>query len=207
MARYTGPVCRLCRREGLKLYLKGDRCYTDKCSIGRRNSAPGQHGQNKKKLTNHGIQLREKQKVKRYYGVLEGQFAEYFNIANKMQGVTGNNLLSLLEQRFDNVVYRLGFAASRAEARQLVVHGHFTLNGKKADVPSMILKVGDEIAVKETSKSLPKFKSIVENHKVTVAQWLQVEPDNFKGRIIAIPTKADIELPIEEHLIVEWYSK
>ena len=207
MARYTGPVCRLCRREGLKLYLKGDRCYTDKCSIGRRNSAPGQHGQNKKKLTNHGIQLREKQKVKRYYGVLEGQFAEYFNMANKMQGVTGNNLLSILEQRFDNVVYRLGFAASRAEARQLVVHGHFTLNGKKADVPSMILKVGDEIAVKETSKSLPKFKSIVENHKVSVAQWLQVEPDNLKGRIIAIPTKADIELPIEEHLIVEWYSK
>lgn len=207
MARYTGPVCRLCRREGLKLYLKGDRCYTDKCSIGRRNSAPGQHGQNKKKLTNHGIQLREKQKVKRYYGVLEGQFAEYFNIANKMQGVTGNNLLSILEQRFDNVVYRLGFATSRAEARQLVVHGHFTLNGKKADVPSMILKVGDEIAVKETSKSLPKFKSIVENHKVSVAQWLQVEPDNMKGRIIAIPTKADIELPIEEHLIVEWYSK
>lgn len=207
MARYTGPVCRLCRREGLKLYLKGDRCYTDKCSIGRRNSAPGQHGQNKKKLTNHGIQLREKQKVKRYYGVLEGQFAEYFDIANKMQGVTGNNLLSILEQRFDNVVYRLGFAASRAEARQLVVHGHFTLNGKKADVPSMTLKVGDEIAVKETSKSLPKFKSIVENHKVSVAQWLQVEPDNMKGRIIAIPTKADIELPIEEHLIVEWYSK
>lgn len=207
MARYTGPVCRLCRREGLKLYLKGDRCYTDKCSIGRRNSAPGQHGQNKKKLTNHGIQLREKQKVKRYYGILEGQFAEYFNIANKMQGVTGTNLLSILEQRFDNVVYRLGFAASRAEARQLVVHGHFTLNGKKADVPSMILKVGDEIAVKEGSRSLPKFKSIIENHKVTVAQWLQVEPDNFTGRIIAIPTKADIELPIEEHLIVEWYSK
>jgi small subunit ribosomal protein S4 len=207
MARYTGPSCRQCRREGLKLYLKGDRCYTDKCSIARRNTAPGQHGQNKKKLTNHGIQLREKQKVKRYYGVLEGQFAEYFNIANKMQGVTGSNLLSLLEQRFDNVVYRLGFAASRAEARQLVVHGHFTVNGKKADVPSMILKVGDEIAVKETSKSLPKFKSIVENHKVSVAQWLQVEPDNLKGRIIAVPTKADIEIPIEEHLIVEWYSK
>ncbi len=207
MARYTGPVCRLCRREGVKLYLKGDRCYTDKCSIGRRNSAPGQHGQNKKKLTNHGIQLREKQKVKRYYGVLEGQFAEYFNIANKMQGVTGNNLLSILEQRFDNVVYRLGFAASRAEARQLVVHGHFTVNGKKADIPSMILKVGDEIAVKEASKSLPKFKSIIENHKVSVAQWLQVEPDDLKGRIIATPSKADIELPIEEHLIVEWYSK
>lgn len=207
MARYTGPVCRLCRREGVKLYLKGDRCYSDKCSIGRRNYAPGQHGQNKKKLTNHGIQLREKQKVRKYYGVLEGQFAEYFNMASKMQGKTGDNLLSLLELRFDNVVYRLGFAASRAEARQLVVHGHFNVNGKKADIPSMILKVGDEISVKEGSKNSPKFKSIIENHKVTVAQWLQVEPDNLTGRIIAIPTKADIELPIEEHLIVEWYSK
>ncbi len=207
MARYTGPVCRLCRREGLKLYLKGDRCYSDKCSISRRNSAPGQHGQSKKKLTNHGVQLREKQKVRRYYGILEGQFAEYFDIANKMPGVTGSNLLSLLEQRFDNVVYRLGFAASRAEARQLVVHGHFMVNGKKADIPSMILKVGDVISVKEGSRSSAKFKSIVENHKVSVAQWLQVEPDNFTGRIIAVPTKADIELPIEEHLIVEWYSK
>lgn len=207
MARYTGPVCRLCRREGVKLYLKGDRCYSDKCSIGRRNYAPGQHGQNKKKLTNHGVQLREKQKVRKYYGVLEGQFAEYFNIASKMQGKTGDNLLSLLELRLDNVVYRLGFAASRAEARQLVVHGHFMVNGKKADIPSMILKVGDVISVKDSSKSSAKFKSIVENHKVTVAQWLQVEPDNFTGKIIAIPTKADIELPIEEHLIVEWYSK
>ncbi len=207
MARYTGPVCRLCRREGVKLYLKGDRCYSDKCSIGRRNYAPGQHGQNKKKLTNHGVQLREKQKVRKYYGVLEGQFAEYFNIASKMPGKTGDNLLSVLELRLDNVVYRLGFAASRAEARQLVVHGHFNVNGKKADIPSMILKVGDVISVKDSSKSSTKFKSIVENHKVTVAQWLQVEPDNFTGKIIAIPTKADIELPIEEHLIVEWYSK
>ncbi len=207
MARYTGPVCRLCRREGVKLYLKGDRCYSDKCSIGRRNYAPGQHGQNKKKLTNHGVQLREKQKVRKYYGVLEGQFAEYFNIASKMPGKTGDNLLSVLELRLDNVVYRLGFAASRAEARQLVVHGHFNVNGKKADIPSMILKVGDVISVKDSSKSSAKFKSIVENHKVTVAQWLQVEPDNFTGKIIAIPTKADIELPIEEHLIVEWYSK
>lgn len=207
MARYTGPVCRLCRREGVKLYLKGDRCYSDKCSIGRRNYAPGQHGQSKKKLSNHGVQLREKQKVRKYYGVLEGQFAEYYNVANKMPGKTGENLLTILECRFDNVVYRLGFAASRAEARQLVVHGHFNVNGKKADIPSMILKVGDVITVRETSRSSAKFKAIVENHKVTVAQWLQVEPDNFTGRIIAEPTKADIELPIEEHLIVEWYSK
>lgn len=207
MARYTGPVCRLCRREGLKLYLKGDRCFSDKCAIGRRNYAPGQHGQNKKKLTNHGIQLREKQKVRKYYGVLEGQFREYFSIASKMSGITGDNLLKVLELRLDNVVYRLGFAASRAEARQLVVHGHFTVNGKKADIPSMILRVGDVITVKENSQSSPKFKAIVENHKKTAPQWLQVDPDNFTGKIIAEPTKADIELPIEEHLIVEWYSK
>lgn len=207
MARYTGPVCRLCRREGTKLYLKGDRCYSDKCSIGRRNYAPGQHGQENKKLKNYGMQLREKQKVRRYYGVLEGQFAEYYNIAEKMPGKSGENLLKILELRLDNVVYRLGLAASRAEARQLVVHGHFTLNGKKVDIPSMILKVGDVISVKDSSKSLSKFKAVIENHKISVAQWLQVEPDNLTGKIIAEPTKADIELPIEEHLIVEWYSK
>ncbi|HHZ02991.1 MAG TPA: 30S ribosomal protein S4 [Tissierellia bacterium] len=207
MARYTGPVCRICRREGLKLYLKGDRCYTDKCSIGRRNYAPGQHGQSNKKLTNYGMQLREKQKVRRYYGVLEGQFAEYFNIAEKMPGITGENLLKILELRFDNVVYRLGLASSRAEARQLVVHGHFTVNGKKADIPSMILKVGDEIQVKEKSRSSEKFKSLVENHKKTAPQWLQADPDNFAGRIIAEPTKEDIEIPIAENLIVELYSK
>lgn len=207
MARYTGAVCRLCRREGMKLFLKGDRCYTDKCSIGRRNYAPGQHGQSNKKLTNYGMQLREKQKVRRYYGVLEGQFAEYFNIAEKMPGITGENLLKILELRFDNVVYRLGLASSRAEARQLVVHGHFTVNGKKADIPSMILKVGDEIQVKEKSRSSEKFKSLVENHKKTAPQWLQADPDNFAGRIIAEPTKEDIEIPIAENLIVELYSK
>ncbi len=207
MARYTGPVCRLCRREGLKLYLKGDRCYTDKCSIGRRNYAPGQHGQNNKKLTNYGIQLREKQKVRKYYGVLEGQFAEYYTLADKMAGKTGDNLLKLLELRFDNVIYRLGFASSRPEARQLVVHGHFTVNGKKADIPSMILQPGDEIKVKEKSQSSAKFKALVENHKKTAPQWLQVDPDNFAGRIIADPAKEDIEIPIEEHLIVEYYSK
>lgn len=207
MARYTGPVCRLCRREGLKLFLKGDRCYTDKCAIGRRNYAPGQHGQNSKKLSNYGTQLREKQKVRKYYGVLEGQFVEYYKIADKMSGKSGNNLLKLLELRFDNVIYRLGFANSRAEARQLVVHGHFTINGKKADIPSMILKVGDEIQVKEKSQSSAKFKGLIENHKKTAPQWLQVDPDNFTGRIIAEPVKEDIEIPIEEHLIVELYSK
>lgn len=207
MARYTGPVCRICRREGLKLYLKGDRCYSDKCGIGRRNYAPGQHGQNNKKLTNHGIQLREKQKVRKYYGVLEGQFKEYFNIANKMSGKTGDNLLSLLELRFDNVIYRLGFASSRPEARQLVVHGHFTINGKKSDIPSMVLSVGDVIKVCDKSQSSDKFKGLIENHKKTAPQWLQVEPDDFTGRLIAEPTKEDIEIPVEEHLIVEWYSK
>lgn len=207
MARYTGPVCRLCRREGTKLYLKGDRCYTDKCSIGRRNYAPGQHGQDNKKQKNYGLQLREKQKVRRYYGVLEGQFANYYKMAEKMAGKAGDNLLKLLELRFDNVVYRLGFASSRAEARQLVVHGHFTVNGKKADIPSMLLNIGDVITVKDKSKNSAKFKSMIENHKLTVAQWLQVEPDNLTGKVIAEPTKADIELPIEEHLIVEWYSK
>jgi len=207
MARYTGPVCRICRREGLKLYLKGDRCYTDKCSIGRRNYAPGQHGQNNKKLTNYGTQLREKQKVRRYYGVLEGQFKEFYNIPEKMYGKTGYNLLKLLELRFDNVIYRLGFANSRPEARQLVVHGHFTVNGKKADIPSMILQVGDEIKVKEKSQNSDKFKIMAETHKNTAPQWLQVEPENFTGRIIAEPTKEDIEIPIEEHMIVEFYSK
>lgn len=207
MARYTGPVCRLCRREGTKLYLKGDRCYTDKCSIGRRNYAPGQHGQDNKKQKNYGLQLREKQKVRRYYGVLEGQFANYYKMAEKMAGKAGDNLLKLLELRFDNVVYRLGFASSRAEARQLVVHGHFTINGKKADIPSMLLNIGDVITVKDKSKNSAKFKSMIENHKLTVAQWLQVEPDNLTGKVIAEPTKVDIELPIEEHLIVEWYSK
>jgi len=207
MARYTGPVCRICRREGLKLYLKGDRCYTDKCSIGRRNYAPGQHGQSNKKLTNHGIQLREKQKVRKYYGVLEGQFKEYFNMANRKSGKTGDNLLTLLELRFDNVVYRLGYANSRAEARQLVVHGHFTVNGKKADIPSMLLGVGDVIQIKDKSQSSAKFKGLIENHKKTAPQWLQVDPDSFTGRIVAEPVKEDIEIPIEEHLIVEWYSK
>jgi len=189
MARYTGPVCRLCRREGTKLYLKGDRCYTDKCALNRRNYAPGQHGQSRTKLTNHGVQLREKQKVRRFYGVLEGQFAKY------------------LERRFDNVVYRLGFATSRAEARQLVVHGHFSINGKKADIPSMLINVGDVIEVVEKSRSSLKFKALVENHKASVPQWLSVDAENLQGKVIAEPSREDIELPIEEHLIVEWYSK
>lgn len=207
MARYTGPVCRLCRREGTKLYLKGDRCYTDKCAINRRNYAPGQHGQGRKKITNHGMQLREKQKVRRYYGVLEGQFEKYFVMADTMSGITGENLLKILELRFDNIVFRLGLASSRAEARQLVVHGHFTLNGRKADIPSMILKTGDIIQVKEKSRSSIKFKDLVENHKNTAPQWLEIDSENYTGKVVSEPAREDIELPIEERLIVEWYSK
>lgn len=207
MARYTGPVCRLCRREGTKLYLKGDRCYTDKCAINRRNYAPGQHGQGRKKITNHGMQLREKQKVRRYYGVLEGQFEKYFEMADTMSGITGENLLKILELRFDNIVFRLGLASSRAEARQLVVHGHFTINGRKADIPSMILKTGDVIQVKEKSRSSVKFKDLVENHKNTAPQWLEIDSENYTGKVVSEPVREDIELPIEERLIVEWYSK
>lgn len=207
MARYTGPVCRLCRREGTKLYLKGDRCYTDKCALSRRNYAPGQHGQRRTKLTNHGVQLREKQKVRRFYGVLEGQFNKYYDMASKQKGITGENFLKILEKRFDNIVFRLGLATSRAEARQLVVHGHFKINGKKADVPSMLLNVGDVIEVSEKSKASPKFKALVENHKATAPQWLSVEADSLQGKVIAEPSREDVELPIEEHLIVEWYSK
>ncbi|HCX03324.1 MAG TPA: 30S ribosomal protein S4 [Clostridiales bacterium] len=207
MARYTGSVCRLCRREKTKLYLKGDRCYTDKCAISRRNYEPGQHGQSRKKLSNHATQLREKQKVKRYYGLLENKFRTYFEMADNMHGVTGENLLKILESRLDNVVYRLGLASSRAEARQLVVHGHFSLNGHKADVPSMQVSKGDVIEVKNKSKSSEKFKAIAENHKTTVPQWLEVDVEKMTGRVVGEPVREDIELPIEEHLIVEWYSK
>lgn len=156
MSRYTGPVCRLCRREGMKLYLKGDRCYSDRCAINKRNYAPGQHGQGRKKVTEYGLQLREKQKVRRFYGINESQMVKYFNMADNMKGITGDNLLKLLESRLDNVVYRMGFGASRAEARQLVTHGHFLLNGEKATIPSMIISVGDVISVKEKAKTAIK---------------------------------------------------
>ncbi|MFS8541361.1 MAG: 30S ribosomal protein S4, partial [Tissierellales bacterium] len=165
MARYTGPVCRLCRREGQKLYLKGDKCYTDKCPVARRNYAPGQHGQARKKLTEYGLQLREKQKVRRFYGIQESQMRKYFEMADKMKGITGENLLKILELRFDNVVYRMGFASSRAEARQLVRHGHFLVNGKKVDIPSYLMKVGDVVEIKEKSRSSVKFKELIENHR------------------------------------------
>lgn len=208
MARYTGPVCRLCRREGQKLFLKGDRCYTDKCAIARRSYAPGQHGQRRKKLSEYGIQLREKQKARRYYGVLESQFKKYFEMANKKQGITGENLLSILETRLDNVIYRIGFAMSRSEARQLVRHSHFMINGKKINIPSYLVKVGDVITVKENSRTSAKIKNIVESTEgKIIPKWLDANIANFEAKVINEPDREDIDLPIEEHLIVELYSK
>lgn len=207
MSRYTGPVCRLCRREGMKLYLKGDRCYSDRCAITKRNYAPGQHGQSRKKVTEYGLQLREKQKVRRFYGINESQMAKYFHIADRMHGITGENLLKILELRLDNVVYRMGLASSRAEARQLVTHGHFLVNGKKADIPSLITNVGDVIQVKAKSKNSAKIKELVENHNGTNVPWLNIDLDQLKGTIVAEPTREDIDIPVEEHLIVELYSK
>ena len=206
MARYTGAVCRQCRREGQKLFLKGERCYSDKCALARRAYAPGQHGQGRKKVSEYGLQLREKQKVRKYYGVLESQFAKYFEMAEKKQGVTGDNLLSIVESRLDNVVYRLGFAMSRPEARQLVRHGHFTLNGKKVNIPSLLVSVGDVIELKEGSMSSPKIKAIREaNEKRAIVKWLEL--NGTTGKVVGVAEAEDIDLPIETHLIVELYSK
>ena len=206
MARYTGAVCRQCRREGEKLFLKGERCYSDKCALSRRAYAPGQHGQGRKKVSEYGMQLREKQKVRRYYGVLESQFAKYYEMAVKKQGVTGDNLMSIVESRLDNVVYRLGFAMSRPEARQLVRHGHFTLNGKKVNIPSLLVEVGDVIAIKEGSMSSAKIKGILEaNEKRAVVKWLEL--NGTTAKVVGVADAEDIELPVEKHLIVELYSK
>lgn len=208
MARYTDAKCRLCRREGSKLYLKGDRCYTDKCAVARRAYAPGQHGQGRKKMSEYGIQLREKQKVRRIYGILEKQFRDYFRESERQKGVTGENLLRLLELRLDNVVYRMGFGESRAQARQLVGHGHFTVNGKKVDIPSYQVGLNDLIAVKPASKSTDKFKELAEDAaSKTTPQWLSMNAEMMEARIIALPVREDIDLPIEEHLIVELYSR
>ena len=206
MARYTDANCKLCRREGQKLFLKGERCYSSKCAIERRNYAPGQHGQARKKQSEYGLQLREKQKAKRFYGVPETQFRNLFEKAAKKQGKTGENLMIFLETRLDNVVFRLGFAASRKEARQLVTHGHFTVNGKKADIPSMEVKAGDVIKVKERSVSSPKFKEIKEM-SITVPSWMTVDVDKLERKVVAMPRREDIDTPIAEHLIVELYSK
>jgi small subunit ribosomal protein S4 len=208
MARYTGPVCRLCRREGIKLFLKGDRCYTDKCSITKRTYAPGQHGKSRKKLSEYGVQLREKQKVRRYYGVLESQFEKYFELANKKAGVTGENLLQILESRLDNVAYRAGFALSRPEARQLVNHGHFTVNGRKVNIPSFLVKAGDNVAFTEKSKGMPKIKSVLEKTEgKVIPKWIELDSDNKVAKIVALADRDDIDLQIQETLIVEYYSK
>ena len=208
MARYTGAVCRLCRREGQKLFLKGERCYSDKCSIAVRAYAPGQHGQGRKKSSEYGLQLRAKQKARRFYGVQEGQFHHYFEIAERKQGVTGENLLKILESRLDNVVYRVGFASSRAEARQLIGHGHFEVNGHRVDIASYLLKAGDVIAICDKSKALDKMKGVVEaNASRPAPAWIDVDKEKCEAKIIALPERDQIDAPIEEQPIVEFYSK
>lgn len=208
MARYTGAVCRLCRREGQKLFLKGERCYSDKCSVSRRSYAPGQHGQLRKKPSEYGLQLRAKQMTRRYYGVLESQFRHYYELAEKREGKTGEALLSILESRLDNVVYRLGWANSRAEARQLVVHGHFQVNGRRVDIPSYLTKPGEVISICEKSRSNEKIKSILEaNASRPVPKWLESNNDSLEAKVVAIPEREDIDLAVQETLIVELYSK
>ncbi|ACL68905.1 30S ribosomal protein S4 [Halothermothrix orenii] len=208
MARYKGPVCRLCRREGEKLYLKGQRCYTDKCAIDRRSYPPGEHGRRRNKPTEYGMQLREKQKVKRIYGILEKQFKRYFDMAEKMPGVTGENFLSILERRLDNVVYRLGLATSRNEARQFVLHGHILVNGRKVNIPSYLVDEGDVISVKDSSRKSKRFKEVFEfNEDLTPPKWLSVNLEKAEGKVVAMPTREDIDYPVEEHLIVEFYSR
>ncbi len=208
MARYTDASCRLCRREGQKLFLKGARCYTDKCAIARRAYAPGQHGQARKKQSEYGLQLREKQKAKRFYGVLENQFRTYYEEASRKKGITGENLLFILESRLDNIVYRLGLATSRAEARQFVTHEHFRVNGKKVNVPSYLVKVGDVISVAQNSKESARFDQILDvtNGRV-VPSWLEFDAENMTGKVVALPTREEVDAPVQEHLIVELYSK
>ena len=208
MARYTGPNCKMCRREGCKLYLKGERCTNGKCAFDHRSTAPGQHGAARKKVGEFGKHLREKQKARRYYGVLEGQFKHYYEMAEKMDGITGTNLLILLERRLDNVVFRMGMAASRKEARQLVLHAHFTLNGKKVTIPSILVKPGDVIAVKETSKESVKIKALAEQMATTQApKWLENDAKNLATKVVTLPARDDIDFDFEEQLIVEFYSK
>ncbi len=208
MARYIDSVCRQCRREGTKLFLKGERCYTDKCAIERRNYPPGQHGQGRTKFSEYAVQLREKQKVKRMYGLLEAQFRRYFETAERLRGITGENLLLLLEQRLDNMVYRMGFATSRAEARQLVRHGHFQVNGKKVDIPSFRVKVGQAVTVRERSRTVARIvEALAQAERRGIPDWIEVQKDAFSARLKALPTRADLTMPINEKLIVELYSK
>ena len=209
MARYTGPSCRLCRREGTKLFLKGLRCNTDKCSFDRRKYAPGDHGQGfRRKISDFGIHLREKQKARRLYGILEKQFRKYFAIAERKSGITGENLLQLLEMRLDNLVYRMGFAPSRDAARQMINHGHFTVNNRKVDIPSFIVKPQQEIAVAERSRSMKAIQEAMEaSTDVEKYEWFEVDKDNFKGKLISVPLRDQIPVEIDERLIVEYYSK
>ena len=209
MARYIGPVCKLCRREGVKLFLKGDRCYSPKCGVLKRQAPPGEHGQSRKKQSEYGIQLREKQKARRAYGVLENQFRKYFTMAERQRGVTGENLLQLLERRLDNVVYRLGFGASRAQARQVVLHGHILVNGKKVNIASYLIKAGDVISIKESSRGLEHIKEMREqgSSDKLIPKWLTLNIENVSGKVEALPQRDDIDLTLEEHLIVELYSR
>ena len=208
MARYTGPACKLCRREGKKLYLKGERCTSGKCALERRNTAPGQHGAAKKKMGEYGMQLREKQTTRRYYGVLERQFKNYYEEAARKEGMTGENLLILLERRLDNTVFRMGLAESHKEARQLVLHAHFTLNGKKVNVPSILVKPGDVVAVKESSRASAKFKALAEAlESKNAPKWLDVDKTNLQAKVVSFPAREDIDFDFNEQLIVELYSK
>jgi small subunit ribosomal protein S4 len=209
MARYIGPVCRLCRREGMKLFLKGERCYTDKCAIEKRNLPPGQHGRaRRQKIVGYGVQLREKQKVKRTYGVLENQFRRYFAAADRQKGITGELLLQMLELRLDNVIYRLGLATSRPQARQLVRHGHFTVNGRKVDIPSFAVRMGDSIQVRSSSAQNATIQHAIEEVKGRgIPEWLLFDAEKLTGRVSSLPTREQINLPVQEQLIVELYSK
>jgi small subunit ribosomal protein S4 len=208
LGRYIESVCRLCRRENLKLYLKGDRCYSDKCAVERRSYPPGQHGQGRAKFSNYGVQLREKQKVKRMYGLVENQFRNFFSKAERQKGITGTNLLVLLERRLDNMVYRLGFANSRNEARQLVRHSHFNVNGTKVNIPSYLVKIGDVIELREKSRKSAKINEALEAvARRGVPSWLEIQKEQFQGRVAALPTREDLTMPIKEQLIVELYSK
>ncbi len=207
MARYTGPVCRLCRREGVKLYLKGEKCYSDKCPVVKRGTPPGQHGAMRRKPTEYALQLREKQKARRFYGLLERQFERYFEMASRKKGVTGEALLQLLERRLDNVVYRMGFAASRAEARQIVKHSHIEVNGRKVNIPSYLVREGDVIAVRESSRDHKRIKEVVAAATRTVPAWLSVDYENLRGTVLRFPNRDEIDAPVQEHLIVEYYSR
>lgn len=207
MAKYTDSKCRLCRREGAKLFLKGERCFKGTCAFERRPVAPGQHGAARKKVSEYGLQLREKQKCKRIYGVLEGPFRKYYEKADRMKGITGENMLSLLERRLDNVIYRMGIGASRSQARQLVTHGHFTVNGKKCNIASYMLKAGDVIEVKESKRDNAFFAEVKQMKVANMPKWLEFNPETLSGKVIALPERADIDAQIKEHLIVELYSK